>query len=361
MTVFPFRLLSLFGCLLLLSACDAPPQLHPATWLQQLETTLARLRQAVRQPPPPAPAAPVIRIGRLICGGHLSLAVVEKRFQDRLEGFRLQTVQNHDWNDVVADMKSGRLAGSFMLSPLAMQLIHEGFPGRIVLVANRNGNGFVLAKKLHGIDALRRGRHLIAVPHVYSQHHVLLQRLLRRHAIPREQVVVLGMPPRDMINALRRGEIDGFVVGEPEGNKSVTLGVGWMAAISPQIWPDHMDHVLMVSDRFIREQPKKLQSLVDQLVAAAAFIEAHPHEAAVIGEDYTGSSAAVFEKVLTSPPDWIRYTDLVPTSADMKAMAAELVAMGLWPAAPSNLDDYFDARFVERARCHLHGCPDDGL
>jgi len=34
-----------------------------------------------------------------------------------------------------------------------------------------------------------------------------------------------------------------------------------------------MDHVFLASDKFIREQPEKLQELINQLVRAAAFIE----------------------------------------------------------------------------------------
>ncbi len=86
-------------------------------------------------------------ISRLICGGHLPLAIVEKKYQNELKIFKLRTVQNHDWNNVIADMKSGKLAGTFILSPSAMNLIHKGFPGKILLMADRNGNGFVLSKK----------------------------------------------------------------------------------------------------------------------------------------------------------------------------------------------------------------------
>ncbi|MBL3591151.1 MAG: hypothetical protein JMN24_15360 [gamma proteobacterium endosymbiont of Lamellibrachia anaximandri] len=116
----------------------------------------------------------VVNIGRLICGGHLPLAIVEKKYQNQLKTFQLLTVQNHDWNDVIADMKSGKLAGTFILSPLAMNLIHDGFPGKIVLMADRNGNGFVLSEKIKSIDDLKSQKAIISVPHVYSQHHVLL-------------------------------------------------------------------------------------------------------------------------------------------------------------------------------------------
>ena len=91
------------------------------------------------------------------------------------------------------------MAGTFILSPLAMNLIHEGFPGKIVLMADRNGNGFVLSKKIKSIDELKTRKFIIAVPHVFSQHNVLLHTILQNHKIPKENVKVLGMPPRDMI------------------------------------------------------------------------------------------------------------------------------------------------------------------
>jgi len=292
----------------------------------------------------------IINIGRLICGGHLPLAIVEKKFQHLLKTFQLHTLQNHDWNNVISDMKSGKMAGTFILSPLAMNLIHQGFPGKIVLLADRNGNGFVLSKKLTSIDELKKQQNIIAVPHIFSQHHVLLHTVLKQYNIPGDLVKVIGMPPRDMINSLRQGEIDGFIVGEPEGNKSISLGIGWMAAISPEIWPDHMDHVFIASDTFIQQHPEKLQELINQLVRAGEFIESNPHEAAIMGEDYTGSAALVFEQVLTTPPNWITYTNMVANENDMRSMAEKLVNMNLWPEVPENLiNHYFDMRFAIKA------------
>jgi len=302
------------------------------------------------------PDLPVINIGRLICGGHLPLAVVEKKYQDQLTGFQLNTIQNHDWDDVISDMISGKLAGTFILSPLAMNLIHEGFAGKIVLMANRNGNAFVLSNSISSIDDLKKQNTIIAVPHVFSQHNVLLHRVLQQHNIPKETVKVLGMPPRDMINALRNGDIDGFVVGEPEGAKSVGLNVGWLAAISPAIWNDHMDHVFLASEHFINEQPEKLQELINQLVRGGEFIENNPHLAAIIGEVYTGSKADIFEKVLTSPPERISYTNMVANEDDMNMMAEYLVKMKLWPAVPNNLvGGYFDMHFAEQAEQLVRG------
>jgi len=292
---------------------------------------------------------PEVKIGRLICGGHLSLAVVENMYQNDLSSFRLKTVQNHVWDDVVNDMKSGKMAGTFILSPLAMKMIRDGVPAKIVMMADRNGNGFVLSTKFKSISELKGRNTVMAVPHTFSQHHVLLYLALKQHGVPYSDVKVVGMPPRDMINSLQRGEIDGFVVGEPEGNKSVSLGIGWMASISPKIWKDHLDHVFIASNTFIEQHPEQAQELISALKKGGEYIEANPHDAAVMGEDYTGSKAAVFEKVLTDPPDWIDYSDMIPSDERLRAMADVMVEMGLWQDIPENLADYTDQRFILKA------------
>ncbi len=332
----PLRFHALAAAALLLVSCDSKPDMPPESGTgHELDS---------------------VSVGRLICGGHLPLAVVEKMFQCELQTFVLRTVQNHSWHDVVTDMKSGKLAGTLILSPLAMNLIREGFPGKIVFLADRNGNGFVLSKLIPSIAELGDEKRIIAVPHIYSQHHVLLHMALAQHKVPTDQIRVLAMPPRDMINSLRNGEIDGFVVGEPEGARSVSLGIGWLAATSPQIWKDHMDHVLLASDAFIEERPEDLQDLVDQLVRGARFIEENPREASIMGEDYTGSAAGIFEEVLTTPPDWITYTNAVVKEADMMAMAKQLVEMKLWPTVPEGLvDAYLDMRFAREAERKMRG------
>jgi len=322
------------AALLVLAACDSNPN-----------EMVGESNPAVRE---------MLKIGRLICGGHLPLAIVEKKFQNNIKSFRLQTVQNHDWNDVVAAMNNSELAGTFILSPLAMNLIHEGFPGKIVLVADRNGNGFILSKDIPSIEALKARKTILAVPHVYSQHSVLLHMILQQHGVPEENVTIVGMPPRSMVNSLRNGEIDGFMVGEPEGNKSVSLGIGWLAAMSPQIWRDHMDHVFLVTDQFIKEKPAQLQELINQLVRGGKFIENYPSEAAIMGEDYTGSAAEIFEEVLINPDHWISFTNMVADEQDIQDMATQLVEMKLWERVPENITSgYLDMSFAENAENFL--------
>ncbi len=68
-----------------------------------------------------------------------------------------------------------------------------------------------------------------------------------------------------------------------------------------------------------------------------------------MGEDYTGSSAVVFERVLTSPPNWIDYSDMEPSMEDITSMSRLLVEMGLWQDMPADVSRLTDTRFVRKA------------
>ena len=108
-----------------------------------------------------------------------------------------------------------------------------------------------------------------------------------------------------------------------------------------------MDHVLLVTDKFVQEHPDQIQELIDNLIRGSEFIEAHPHEAAQMSEDYTGSRAAVFEQVLTDPPDWISFKDHLVRKKDLVTMMGYMVEMGLLPSMPDDPDTgYIDMRFV---------------
>jgi len=112
--------------------------------------------------------------------------------------------------------------------------------------------------------------------------------------------------------------------------------------------------VIILSDAFVRQHPDWAQALISALKKAGMFIERHPHEAAVMGEDYTGSDARVFEQVLTDPPDWIDYSDMIPTPGRIRDMAQVMVEMGLWTKVPANLDSFVDTRMIERASLASH-------
>lgn len=287
-----------------------------------------------------------LKISRVICGGHLSLAIVENLYKDEFEGFTFETVQFHDWLVLLEALRNEEVDGSFMLSPLAMHARKSGIPIKVVLMADRNGNGMIVNEKIYTVNDLK-GK-IIATPADYSQHNVLLYKYLTDNGIKYSDIIHVAMPPRDMIVSLRRGEIDGFVVGEPEANKARFLYADKLFAISPDIWPNHLDHVFVIREKIIKKNPEFVQKLISALVKGGQFIEANPQEAAKIGEAYTGSNAAIFEEVLTSPPDWISFDDMIPKKEDFQKMQEYLIKMGLFDNE-MNIDELIEDRFVKKA------------
>ncbi|MFQ5503107.1 MAG: hypothetical protein ACE5EQ_12560, partial [Phycisphaerae bacterium] len=58
---------------------------------------------------------------------------------------------------------------------------------------------------------------------------------------------------------------------------------------------------------------------------------------------------AVFERVLTSPPDWIDFSNMVPSTDDIRALSTRMVKMELWKDMPDDLEMFVDRRFVKKA------------
>jgi NitT/TauT family transport system substrate-binding protein len=302
----------------------------------------------------PAPPLQVFNVGYLNLLAHLPLNIVDKKKPTPLTGFSLATKRHFDWHDVVDNIKNGKLDGAFILSPLAMDLARNGFPGKIVLIANRDGNSFVLSNKILSIADLNKRQSIIAVPHIYSQHNVLLSRILSHYGIPKDNIKLVQMPPGNMGRHLRNGTIDGFVVGEPEGNRALKLNYGWSPTLPSFLVDRKIDHVFFVSNAIIQEHPEKLQALVEQLLRSGILIESARHKPLEIAQLFELAGVQFYEDGFASIPRDVTFDNIIASEADIISMAQKLVDMALWPDTPNALTmTYFDMSFAKKAQRNL--------
>ena len=292
-------------------------------------------------------ASQVFNIGFLNLTGHLPLGVLVNNDDYQLLPFKINPIQKFDWHELEDVMKSGELDGTFILWPQAMELIQKGFPGKIVLVANRSGNRVVLSDKIKTISDLNNHQYIIAVPHIYSQHHILLNIFLGQHGILKDNIQLVEMPPIDMPHYLNNGAIDGFVAGQPIGNNTIKDNLGWLAATSEQLWSGHIDHVFLVSNTFIQTHPDELHKLINQLVSSGKLIDSSPKKAKGIAQ--TGNYIWELSN-LTAQKNWITFDNMVASEAEMVSMAQHLIDMQLWSDVPHDLSlNYFDMSFAHKA------------
>src|SRR4051812_7865125 len=155
------------------------------------------------------------------------------------------------------------------------------------LVLNLHGNAITLSNELraHGVhDAatLRREvertrgkrRMIFGVASLYSSHNFVLREWLRRAGIdPVSDVEIVTVPPPQMHDNLRAGNVDGYCVGEPWNSLAVMRRTGWCVATSAELAPRHPEKVLMTRATFAAQRPAEHTALMAALLEACAFCD----------------------------------------------------------------------------------------
>ncbi|MCP2728687.1 ABC transporter substrate-binding protein [Limnofasciculus baicalensis] len=90
---------------------------------------------------------------------------------------------------------------------------------------------------------------------------------------PAEEFRVIIIPPPQMVNTMRIGAMQAYMVAEPWNTRAITgnEGVGFTFAQGREIWEGHPDRLLGVMESFIEENPKTYRSLVKAMIEACQY------------------------------------------------------------------------------------------
>lgn len=111
-----------------------------------------------------------------------------------------------------------------------------------------------------------------AVVHPYSGHNYELRYWLAACGIdPERDVEIVIVPPPLMVDALGRGTIDGYCVGEPWNTAAIVKGTGQIATVKAAIWRSSPEKVLGVGAEWARDNPDALAALLRALCRAAQW------------------------------------------------------------------------------------------
>ena len=112
---------------------------------------------------------------------------------------------------------------------------------------------------------------------------------------PEEEFRLLITPPPQMVNGMRIGSMQAYMVAEPWNTRAIAgnEGVGFTFAQGREIWRGHPDRLLGVMESFIEENPKTYRSLVKAMIEACRYCsdpKNRPEVAKIISErTYTGA------------------------------------------------------------------------
>ena len=216
------------------------------------------------------------------------------------EGIDLTLIRDTSWATVRDRLVYGQVQGAHLLAPLAVAvtlgLSQTACPIAAPFKLNDNGNALTLSSEFaaaldpaplnrvadpvataHDFAAaigLHRRKPVIGIVHRFSSHALMLRYWLGFAGVnPDRDVTLRVLPPSLMTEAMRSGEIDGFIAGEPWSSVAVAEGLGEIAAAGVNIWERGVEKVLATRADWAEANPDQLDRLVRALDRSTAWCD----------------------------------------------------------------------------------------
>ncbi len=250
-----------------------------------------------------APELPRLRLGYIPLTDAAPLVVALERGHFARYGLEVTLSREPSWATLRDKLGVGQLDGAHLLAPMALActLGIEGVPQRLVtaLSLGLNGNAITVADNLYrdmlaaadgqpvtaaalaSVIARRRatGADPLTFATVYpaSNHNYQLRYWLAAAGIdPDRDVRLVVVPPPQMVQRLRQGDIYGYCVGEPWNTLAVREGVGRIVTTGYEVWNNAPEKVLAVGVAWAQRYPATHTALLCAIIEAAQWLDEHP-------------------------------------------------------------------------------------
>ncbi|HEX4022047.1 MAG TPA: ABC transporter substrate-binding protein [Acidobacteriaceae bacterium] len=248
---------------------------------------------------------------------------------------------------------SNKVQAAFIVAPMAIALVAQGVPIKVVYLGHRYGSAVVVRK--NGpvkTFADLRGK-TVAIPSRFSDERLLLFRAMQVWGMKPGDIKMVEMAPPDVAGALASGAIDAFSMGEPFPSQAEMAGYGRVLFQAKEYWPDYMSCILVVRQDLIDKRPDVVQTLVDGIARSGLWLDkSKPHRedaADFVGRLYYHQKPALLRWALTKPMDRIRYEPLAPSKADFDMVRDLMIQTGVLDKKIP-FSAYTDTRFSDGAR-----------
>src|ERR1700744_828531 len=200
---------------------------------------------------------------------------------------------------------SNRVQAAFVVAPLAIALVSQGVPIKIVYLGHRYGSAVVVRKDGPiKTFADMRGR-TIAIPSRFSDERLLLFRAMKVWGVKPSEIKMVEMAPPDVSGALAAHAIDAFVMGEPFPSQAEIAGYGRVLFQAREYWPDYMSCILVVRQDLIDRRPDIVQVLVGATAPPGLWIQkSKPHRemaSELVGRFYYNQKPGLLRWALPKP------------------------------------------------------------
>ncbi len=209
---------------------------------------------------------------------------------DKKYGIKIVPSKEASWAAVRDKLVNGELDAAHVLYGLIYGL-QLGIAGpkkdmAILMSLNHNGQAITLSSKLHEkgvkdgatlkklIDTEKR-EYTFAQTFPTGTHAMWLYYWLAANGIhPFNDVKAIVVPPPQMVANMRVGNMDGFCVGEPWGNRAIVDKIGFTAETTQAIWKDHPEKTLGCQADFVAKYPNTARAMTAAIIEAGRWIDA---------------------------------------------------------------------------------------
>ncbi|MFS2181599.1 ABC transporter substrate-binding protein [Kosakonia cowanii] len=238
-----------------------------------------------------APEKKTLRVGFIPltdCAPVVMAAV--KKFDEKY-GITIIPSKESSWASVRDKLLSGELDAAHVLYGMVygLQLGVSG-PQRemaVLMTLNNNGQAITLSNQLKTagvtdgaslkkvIAASPQGTYTFAQTFPSGTHAMWLYYWLANAGIdPFADVRNVVVPPPQMVVNMKIGNMSGYCVGEPWNQRAILDGIGFTAATSQQIWPDHPEKVLGTTSAWVSANGNAARALTAAVLEASHWIDA---------------------------------------------------------------------------------------
>jgi len=277
-----------------------------------------------------------LRIGYVPLTDAALLHVAKSQHFAAARGIEMELVADSSWANIRDKLVAGHFDAAHMLAPAAIAVslgigqveaplvapVALGLNGNAITVSKalfqtlrQDAQGEVAdprvtAEALARIVARRRetGEAPLTFGHVFpfSSHHYQLRLWLRAGRLdPDEDVRLVVVPPPFMVWTLRKGQLDGFCVGEPWNSLAVAAGAGTILHQGPDIVRDCPEKVLAFRAEWARSHSDKVRALAGAVGDASRWAAAAGNRNSLVtlltSTAWQDVSPWTIERVLANP------------------------------------------------------------
>lgn len=306
-------ILFLLICTLLVSACAPQQQSQTSTHTQK-----------------------TIKIGYLPITHAANLMMTKEiNEKNKQRNYKIKLVRFNNWPDLMDALNSGRIDGASTLIELAMKSKSKGAPIKAVALGHHEGN-VVLGQKVHHLHDFKSNHdYSFAIPHRYSTHYLLLERMREKLNIQPGHFHYHEMAPAEMPAALSEKRISGYSVAEPFGAIGEKLGKGQLLQHGSDIIPDAYCCVLVLQEDLIQHNQKAVRQLMRDYKQAGYDMTDTKKSVDVMEKNYKQN-----RKILEQSAQWTSYGDLTIKEKGYRDIAKSVSEHHLFE--PPSFDSFVD-------------------